>query len=296
MVLELCLALFCAPPAAGGSEEESQGYIRFVPQGEHAGRLETAVTTLEGPKDLRVHLVAAVHVADRSYYQKLERMFEKYDALLYEMVKPADYDPERDEKGSNLLSTFQRGLKEILGLEFQLDAIDYSRKNFIHADMDFETFQRLSKARGENILTLMLRVIVDDLKRQSRGDLSGEVSGFELLRALLSRDRSRALKLLLARQFKDIEARLAGLSGEQGSVILTERNKVAVETLKKTISSGKKNIGIFFGGAHMADLERRLEGMGLKRKSTRWLVAWDMPPEAPPRGDPPARTPGKGER
>ena len=33
--------------------------------------------------------------------------------------------------------------KRTLDLEFQLDAIDYEAKNFIHADLDAETFQQM---------------------------------------------------------------------------------------------------------------------------------------------------------
>src|SRR5262245_32091350 len=270
-----------AAPADGeparGPAEEGPGYIRFLPRSQDAGRLEAAVVTFE-KKDLRVHLVAAVHVADRAYYEELNRMFEKYDAVLYEMVKPREVEPDDPGKSQNLISIFQRGLKDTLGLEFQLDAIDYSRKNFIHADLDSETFQRLQAERGENLFTLMMRALLDDLRRKSQGKAAEDLNGFDLLRVFLSRDRSRSLKLLLARQFKDIEGRLAGMEGERGSVILTERNKAAFEVLKKTIGQGKKEIGIFYGGGHLPDLERRLrEDLGFERKATRWLVAWNIP-------------------
>jgi len=124
----------------------------------------------------------------------------------------------------------------------------------------------------------MMRALLDDLRRKSQGKAAEDLNGFDLLKVFLSRDRSRSLKLLLARQFKDIEGRLAGMEGERGSVILTERNKAAFEVLKKTIGQGKKEIGIFYGGAHLPDLERRLkEELGFERKDTRWLLAWDMP-------------------
>ena len=268
--------------AAGNGEPaakpEEPGYIRFLSQGKDGGRLETAVVTFE-KKDLRVHLVAAVHVADKAYYEELNRIFEKYDALLYEMVKPREVEPDDPGKSQSLISIFQRGLKDTLGLEFQLDAVDYSRKNFVHADLDSETFQKLRLERGENLFTLMLRALLDDLRRKGQGKDSAELNGFDLLTVFLSRDRSRSFKLLLARQFQDIEGRLAGMEGERGSVILTERNKAALEVLKRTIRQGKKDIGIFYGGAHMPDLERRLEEeLGFERKGTRWLVAWDIPP------------------
>src|SRR5215510_1719332 len=206
------------PAAARADTDESADYLRFVAVGKDAGRLETAIVTLEGPKGARVDLVAAVHIADRAYYELLSRRFEGYEALLYEMVKPAQLAPSSTEKSQSGLSTFQRWLKDVLALEFQLDAIDYTRDNFVHADMDSETFSRLSRERGENLVTLMFRAVLDDLRRQLEGEETPELSAFDLLKVFLSKDRSRSLKLLLARQFKDLEARMEGLGGAQGKV------------------------------------------------------------------------------
>ena len=271
---------------------EGGDYIRFVPLGDDGGRLETAVATFERPDGVRVSLVAAVHVADRSYYEALNRSFEKLDALLYEMVKPEGVVPRPGERSGNIISILQHGMKDILGLEFQLDVIDYTRSNFVHADMDSATFERLQAERGENLFTLMLRAITEDFKRQAKGDVSDEINGFELLAAFLSRDRARALKLLLGRQFQDIENKLSGLEGDQGTVILTERNKVVIDVLRRNLTDGKKDIGIFYGGGHMPFLEKKLtEDLGFKPKEKKWLVAWDMsPPGKPPADEKPKKT------
>jgi hypothetical protein len=102
----------------------------------------------------------------------------------------------------------------------------------------------------------------------------------------MSRDRARSLKLLLGRQFKDIENKLSGLEGDQGTVILSERNKVVIDVLKRNLADGKKDIGIFYGGGHMPFLEKMLtEDLGFKRKERKWLVAWDMSPPGTPAAD-----------
>jgi len=59
-------------------------------------------------------------------------------------------------------------------------------------------------------------------------------------------------------------------------VIVTERNKAAIEVLKKTMAAGKKKISIFYGAAHMPDMARRLEEMGFKAVRTDWQMAWDL--------------------
>ncbi len=55
--------------------------------------LETAIVTYASPKGKpaggpTVNLVAAVHVADGKYYDQLNEMFAKYNAVLYELVAP----------------------------------------------------------------------------------------------------------------------------------------------------------------------------------------------------------------
>jgi hypothetical protein len=63
-----------------------------------------------------------------------------------------------------------------------------------------------------------------------------------------------------------------------GSVILAERNKVVLRVLKKVLDEGtRKKIGIFYGGGHMPDLERRLiRELGFRRVRHEWLLAWDI--------------------
>ena len=63
-------------------------------------------------------------MADGAYYKGLEERFESYESLLYEMIKPREANPALKGRSDNLLSLFQRSLKNVLELEFQLDAND----------------------------------------------------------------------------------------------------------------------------------------------------------------------------
>lgn len=262
-----------AEPAAEQPAGKSK-FLRFVDDNEGGGRLETAIVSYRNDDGVRVDLVGAVHVAEAAYYRVLRERFRTYDALLYELIKPADEGaPVERSRSTTMLATFQRLLKDMLDLEFQLDHIDYKAPNFVHADLDLETFQRLQAERGESIFTLMLRQMLADMNRPRNAP---EITLTELLVALISPDRSRHLKLLLARNFEDIEEQMAGLEGPNGTVILTERNKTAIAVLKKTIAAGRKNIGVFYGAAHMNDLEQRLKAMGFRPVRTEWLTAWDM--------------------
>ena len=278
----LCLFLITSsarPQSPATQPTEKDQYLRFIDDNDGGGRLETAITSYKNPDGVTVRLVAAVHVADKKYYADLNKTFATYDALLYEMVKPRGMAvPTPANRSDSVLSMFQRLLKDVLDLDFQLDAIDYSARNFVHADLDAETFARLQEERGESMLTLMLRVILKEMSKP-QADQPEEPSLTELLVMLTSPDRSRHLKLILGRQFQDIESKVADIEGPTGSVLVSERDKAAINALKQTVATGKKNIGIFYGAAHMPDLAKRLEVLGFKQTDKKWLAAWDMTPK-----------------
>ena len=143
--------------------------------------------------------------------------------------------------------------------------------------MDPETFFRLQKKKGEGFISLMLKSMQAEMKRQKEG--KGSPPGiFDLIRAFTSEDSARSLKYLFARQMEGMEDLMAGFEGDGESVIVGERNKVAIRVLEKEIKAGKKKIGIFYGAAHMPDMEERLiKKLGFTQVGKeRWLVAWDI--------------------
>jgi hypothetical protein len=256
---------------------EKQQFLRFVEDDEGGGRLEAAIVSYRNDNGAMVHLVSAVHIGERKYFNDLTKTFDGYDVLLYEMVKPRDAAvPGPGVQSDSMVSMFQRLLKDLLELEFQLDAIDYRAKNFIHADLTVEEFVQLQEERGESIVTLMLRAMMAEMQKPQEVP---EISLPELLVALTSPDRARHFKMILGRQFEDMESKVAGLEGPNGSVLVTERNKAAIRVLKETIARGKKNVGLFYGAAHMPDLSKRLAEMGFEPVKTEWRVAWDMTPK-----------------
>src|SRR5262245_40385282 len=84
-----------APPAAKEAEVKKPappGFMRLKRDAKNqAVALETAIVRYvpaSGEGSLSVDLIGAVHVADRDYYQKLNKQFQQYDVLLYELVAP----------------------------------------------------------------------------------------------------------------------------------------------------------------------------------------------------------------
>jgi hypothetical protein len=228
-----------------------------------------------------VDLIGAVHVADKKYYEALNKKFDEYDVVLYELVAPEGTKIPKGgrEKNEHPVAAIQKGMQSILELEFQLEQIDYTKKHLVHADMSPEQFAKSMKDRGESFLQLFLRMMGQALAQQGGRQ---QVSDAEILFALFSPDRAHQLKRLIALQFEEMGGMLMALEGPQGSTIITERNKVALEVLKKQMADGKKRIAIFYGAGHLPDMEKRLvSDFKLQPGEVTWVEAWDLRPKSP---------------
>lgn len=226
-----------------------------------------------------VDLVAAVHIAEKSYYEQLNREFEGYDAVLYELVAPEESRvPQQNDPGSNHpLSLLQNGMKDLLALEFQLKGIDYTVKNMVHADMSPNQFAESMEKRGESAMTMFARMLGYAMTQQ--GGTGSQAGEGKLLLALFDKNRTLALKRVLAEQFETSEGSFTALEGPKGSTLIAGRNKVALDVLRKELAAGKKKIAIFYGAAHMPDFESKLrDEFGMTLVSTRWLAAWNLKP------------------
>jgi hypothetical protein len=262
-----------------GAEAKSQ-FVRLVRDGETPIALETAIvrftpTDAEHP-GLEVDLVAAVHVAEKSYYEELNRRFAQYDAVLYELVAPEGTRVPKGggQVGNNPVSMLQNMMTNVLKLEFQLKGVDYTAKNFVHADLSPEQFARSMDRRGESVWTIMLRMMGYAMAKQ--GGAASD-SDAQLLMALFDKNRSLALKRMMAEQFEDLEGALDAIGGPDGTALIADRNQAALKVLRQQIDAGKKRIAIFYGGGHMPDFEQRLQNdFGLVPGESQWLVAWDM--------------------
>lgn len=73
----------------------SEPYTRVSEQADGHIILEMCTRTFEGPHAdaPRVHLVSAIHIADKPYYAAMQELLNSYDTVLFEGVKPAGLDP-----------------------------------------------------------------------------------------------------------------------------------------------------------------------------------------------------------
>ncbi|HEX4412341.1 MAG TPA: hypothetical protein VH107_01850 [Lacipirellulaceae bacterium] len=254
--------------AAGEVRGMQTAIVRYTPGGL---ALKDAAT--------QVDLIAAVHIADPAYYAKLNERFKHYDVLLYELVAPEGTVVEKGRGTSNAhpIGAMQNVFKDVLQLDHQLEDVDYTRPNFVHADMSPDDFKKAMEERNDTFLQMYFRLIGQAMAHQSEMAAKGDASDFELFSAMLAPDRPRRLKIVLAKQLSEMESLMVSFGGENGSAIITDRNKKALAVLKKEIADGKKKIGIFYGAGHLSDMDKRLRSdFGLEPVAITWLTAWDL--------------------
>ena len=248
--------------------------------------MQTAIVRYEGfyqpsGRKVVVDLIGAVHIGDAKYYQLLNQRFTQYQALLYELVAPEGTVIQKGAKASarHPLGAMQAGTKDLLDLQHQLELVDYTRPNFVHADMSPEQFFESMNNRGESIVQMIMRMTGHAIAMQGTPEGPEAGSEVEILFALFSSDRARRLKVAMAKQLAKSESMLAGFGGEQGSTIINERNRVALEVLERELKAGRQQVGVFYGAGHLKDMDERLQrDFGLKPTNQEWLTAWDLRP------------------
>jgi hypothetical protein len=258
-------------------------YIRYA-ENPRGARLEVAIRSFTMPTGQTVDLIGVVHIADAAYYQQLNERFDSYDSVLFELVgdpraltQNAPSLPAQPSPVSGV-SAIQQAASRHLNLTFQLGAIDYSKKNMVHADTTREEFARMEQERGENVLTLFVSAMQAQMSSENRTAMS-ELDTFALIRILLSPDSALEFKKALAKTFDQMESVTAAMEGPKGSAILSGRNEVVLKKIREVLANKRqRRIAVFYGGAHMPGIESRLV-KDLKAKVTgeEWLTAWEMP-------------------
>jgi hypothetical protein len=250
--------------------------------------LDTSIVEYREPADvaaragrrqpLEVDLVAAVHVGGDSYYKTLDRLFRDYDAVLYELVAPDHARvPRRGGKPAGAIGSAQQGMTKLLGLEFQLEEIDYGAANFVHADLSPKEFDEAMAKRGESWWSMFMKLMRESMARANAQKSAPDVGVGDLFGMLFGTDREVRLRRIMAEQFTDMEVLTAAFGGEEGSSLITDRNTAAIDVLRDQITRGRTRLAIFYGAAHMDDFDRRLRNdFGLQPGETTWLEAWDL--------------------
>lgn len=246
--------------------------------------LETSITRYqlidEDGERVTVDLIGVVHIGEKAYYEKLNERFEQYDTLLYELVAPEGTVIPKGggaRKGvpTNPIAAMQKGMQSALGLEFQLEHIDYTKENFRHADMTPEEFAESMASNDESVSKYFLKALGQSMAMQSAGGGGGDSMG--MLFAMFSDNKEIRMRKMFAKQIQNMESGMAIFKGKDGSTIIDHRNAKCMKVLRSEIASGNKNLAIFYGAGHLPDMERRLmSDFQMKRGGQTWLEAWTL--------------------
>lgn len=278
--LWLVAIVFALVPVGVVFGESSTTFARVATDEQDEPRaLQLAIATYvpqQGDRIVSVDLVSAIHIGDSSYYAELNERFQHYDALLYELVAPEEaVASNRLAKRKGFISNTQIGMTKLLGLSFQLDEINYDQANFVHADLSPTELRQSMDDRGESLYVYFWRIFFASLDDYASDPLG--LKDWQMLSAILSADQDDAFKTMIAYEMTNLDQVRDILGEDSSSAVIGARNQRAVDVLKRELDSGTRRIGIFYGVAHMPDLEERLlDQLGLAYDRTTWVDAWQL--------------------
>jgi hypothetical protein len=280
-IIKALLVLVFLLPTLATAQPSPESFIRIERDGNREPvALQTAITKyvpVGSATGVEIDLVAVVHIGEQAYYRRLNRELQKYDAVLYELVASEGTRPTRggERNTDNPLAMLQQVMKLALRLEHQLEVVDYGKTNFIHADLSLDGLRKAMKDRGEDEMTVILKVFAELMQKMREGaDKPGsQAPDINLLELLLNPSK---LKRIFAEQLVEAGGD-AGFGRTFNQLVVIDRNKACLEVLKQQLKAGKKKIAILYGAAHMPDFDKRLkEEVGVKPITSEWIDAWSL--------------------
>jgi hypothetical protein len=178
-------------------------------------------------------------------------------------------------------------LARALGLEFQLDSLDYAKPFWRNSDITADDLQgRLEKAGipGNALFGLL-----------DGSSIGGKLAGFMLKFIEQSPALALQVKVMMVETLAGGDRLLAKQMGAMGggaagsrlmSILIEDRNAIVMNDLAALIRDEPKvrTVAIFYGAGHLLDMEKRLSEMGYQAKETKWLAAIDVDVSKTPGG------------
>lgn len=283
------------------------GYARYFENETH-GNLETAVAHFENAEGARVDLIAAIHIGDPAYFSGLNELFRTYEAVLFEMVADPEVieartghqdasdktDPEKkddaeakDDKATDKAAPEEKSeagkiddpflsfavgiypaVAKMLAAQSQMEGIDYRADNLIHADVSATEFNELQEAHGESFSKIAGNAV------KMMTSASVESGAAQLMNEMFTGTKS-SLRLAFGKFMASTVDEMSSREGMLGKVLIDARNEKALEVFDDSLKAGKRHMAIFYGAAHMPDMETRLGKMGFHRVGMDWRIAWE---------------------
>ena len=267
-------------------------YLRIAHPKTNLAELQVAVRQFlpQSPAQPVVWLVGVSHVGESNYYARLQKLLNSHELVLFEGVTDrASRAAGRKnfQRSDEDLGTLQNTMAESLGLAFQLDGIDYERPNFRNSDLSIEEIGQLIAKEGrpggkpsktaqefQNLLEMM------------QGDSVVAALVTAGMKLIGSNPKLQAMmKLMMIEvlgRFEGDMSKFQGLPPEWQrliEILLHARNEAVLKDLRAEIGkrTPPKSIAIFYGAAHMEDMQRRLtREMHYAPGRQEWLSAFSV--------------------
>ena len=210
-------------------------------------------------------------------------MIEEIDLSELELDEEIEFTDDEleniDEEKEATNKGMQEELADILGLEFQLDALPYEDPNWFCSDLTMDEVESKLKERGADASVL--------------GTISGEsftakiavglMKMIPMLDSLTNGGVKETAKLLMIEILSIPESgqMLEGVEPDLAHVIIVDRNTELLSDIAATIDIAEdlSTIGVLYGAGHMSDLSPRLKGMfGYEPVEEKWLTAMSVNP------------------
>jgi hypothetical protein len=275
------------PPPPPPTTEPIACFFRFDTDGHGGGKAQAAMASYRNDDGVEVDLLSTMHIGETSFFQDLARRFPKYDAVLYELV--AHHGEPATEEGVN---PQQQQIADDMHLQNQGPHMNYERKNFVHADLDYELIEKLETAQHGTFKGALgegpgLTAAKSD--RDTAGD-KGVFTDLEGAKTAAPAEKIRLTRRAYARILALTAQPVPGTTYPRDMEVLAgARNDKVMATLDEQLRAGKTKIAIMYGAAHMVDLEHRLFLRGFKRTSLTWVTAWSVADDRTPASRPVSR-------
>lgn len=274
-------------------------YVRVVAQTNGVVQLEIAARrfTPRRGQGAEVWLTAASHLGDAAYYHALQAHLDARSRVLFEGVGATDsaefgHAATAKERAAAPASSLQSQMARSLGLEFQLEAIDYDRPHFRNSDLGVtelrDLLERPAPARARAVSRTLPKGTepgagvpaaesVEETREAARNfeRLMSVMQGGNFwsgflnlgLRWLGTQPRYQAIaKVTLMEMLEHVQGDLESLGTlppglrELLRVLIEERNRKVLADLRKELAGARRgaSVSIFYGAGHMHDLELRL--------------------------------------
>ena len=295
----LLLAACAAPhPPAAEANVVPMPYVRVVNTGSNLVELQIALRKFVPTRasTAAVWLVGVAHIGDPEYYRKLQTRLSVPSLVLCEGVRPELFEtppaPATNVSAVGLgsalpadepsLGSMQHSTAESLGLVFQLDVMNYHRRNFRNSDLSITEIRQLlaepsggpSAAQGQfaSLVSLMqggtiINSLIDTtVKFIGSNDKLRDTARLALIEVLgqLPGDFSRSPGLP-----PDVQRLLR--------IIIESRNQKVIGDLRIVLQRipSYGTVAIFYGTGHMDDMERRLRTeLHYRPAGEEWLTAF----------------------